>query len=62
MAEPETDLGDLTRWSVVQLEQVLRRCLDVPEPFNVAMLRAELASRTWQNINPYAPTPDHAAS
>lgn len=59
---PETELGDLTRWSVVQLEHVLWRCLDVgDEPDNVAALRAELASRTWQNINPYADYADHAA-
>lgn len=43
--------------SRVELEHVLARDLEIGTPEaldNAAAIRAELAARTWQNINPYA--------
>jgi hypothetical protein len=47
---------DLASTSRVELEHVLVRVVRVegPEAFDAAAIRAELASRTWQNHNPYA--------
>lgn len=54
-----SDLGDLSRLSRVELEHVLGRAIAVGDEADVAAIRAELAGRTWQNINPYA---SHAPS
>lgn len=48
---------DLTRASRVELEPVLAACVrrGTPESLaDAAAIRAELASREWQNLNPYA--------
>lgn len=48
---------DLDNASRVELEPVLAAsvALGTPESLaDAAAIRAELASRTWQNVNPYA--------
>lgn len=49
-----TDLGPLDNLSRVELEPILWRAVCVGDQADVAAVRAELAARTWQNINPYA--------
>jgi hypothetical protein len=49
---------DLDATSRVELEHVLAACVErgTPESLaDAAAIRAELAARTWQNHNPYAP-------
>jgi hypothetical protein len=48
------DLGDLGRLSRVELEPVMRRAAVLGDAAEVEAIRAELAGRTWQNLNPYA--------
>lgn len=48
------DLGDLGRLSRVELEPVLCRAVEVGDTADAEAIRAELAARTWQNVNPYA--------
>jgi hypothetical protein len=48
------DLGDLTRLSRVELEPVLAADLAAGYTAEAEAIRAELESRTWQNLNPYA--------
>jgi len=46
---------DLTTTSRVELEHLLASLLTKPgREFDVSAIRAELAHRTWQNVNPYA--------
>lgn len=45
---------DPTGLSRVELEHVLARAVAVGDDAEAEAIRAELASRTWQNINPYA--------
>jgi hypothetical protein len=52
---------DLANTSRVELEHVLVRCVELGHVEDAAAIRAELASRTWQNHNPYAPAPEVAA-
>lgn len=52
---------DLARASRVELEPVLAMCLETGDLVGAATIRAELASRTWQNLNPYAPVVEVAA-
>jgi hypothetical protein len=47
------DLGDLSRLSRAELEPLLLRCVGIGDTVNAAAIRAELAGRTWQNLNPY---------
>lgn len=46
---------DLANASRVELEPVLAMCLATGNLVDAAAIRAELAARTWQNHNPYAP-------
>jgi hypothetical protein len=49
---------DLDNTSRVELEHVLIALVErgtEEDLVDAAAIRAELASRTWQNINPYAP-------
>jgi hypothetical protein len=55
---------DLDSASRVELEPVLAACVrrGTPESLaDAAAIRAELASRVWQNHNPYAPVVELAA-
>ena len=65
-AQRVIDLGDLTRMSTGPLEAMLRRAWCIGADDDAAAIWAELGSRTWQNVNPYAgpmPTPPrHVAS
>jgi hypothetical protein len=48
---------DLSRASRAEIEPVLAACVarGTPESLaDAAACRAELAARTWQNVNPYA--------
>lgn len=48
---------DLANTSRVVLEPVLVRLVEQRTPDaldDAALVRAELAARTWQNVNPYA--------
>jgi len=49
------DLGPLGNLSRVELEPVLGRALAIGDTADAEAIRAELAGRTWQNVNPYAP-------
>lgn len=49
---PVGDQGGLSR---VSLEPWLARCLRVGDVATAEAIRAELAGRTWQWHNPYAP-------
>jgi hypothetical protein len=51
----------LASTSRVELEHVLARCVELGHVDDAAAIRAELASRTWQNLNPYAPVVEVAA-
>lgn len=53
--ERVADLGDLSRLSRVQLEPMLARALSIGATDEAEAIRAELAGRTWQHTNPYAP-------
>lgn len=50
-----SDLGDLSRMSRVALEPMLARALSIGADDDAEAIRAELAGRTWQHTNPYAP-------
>lgn len=60
MAAMALDL-DLANTSRVVLEAVLWRSVELGHDDDAAAIRAELASRTWQNLNPYAPVVEVAA-
>ena len=48
------DAATAATLSRVILEPVLWRDLELGDTASAAVIRSELASRTWQNINPYA--------
>jgi len=50
------DAAEAAILSRVELEHVLARDVEIGDVVSVEIIRAELASRTWQNINPYAST------
>lgn len=50
----DPELGDLTRYSRVELEPVLVSLTLQGEQERADAIRAELAGRTWANHNPYA--------
>lgn len=45
---------DPTGLSRVELEPVLAMLVETGRDAEAAAVRAELAGRTWQNVNPYA--------
>lgn len=53
--ERVADLGDLTRIGRGPLEAMLMRALSIGADDEAAAIRAELATRTFQHTNPYAP-------
>lgn len=50
-----SDLGDLSRMSRGPLEAMLARALSIGADDDAAAILAELATRTFQHTNPYAP-------
>lgn len=55
--EAVADLGDLTRMGRGPLEAMYQRALSIGATAEADAIRAELATRTFQHTNPYAPVP-----
>jgi hypothetical protein len=49
----DPDLGDLTKLSRVELEPVMWTLNGTEEQARADAIAAELATRTWQGLNPY---------
>lgn len=62
------DAAEASTLSRVELEPIMRRDAELGDVASAEVIRAELESRTWQNVNPYAagtwtawPVPDDTA-